>query len=90
MHVPVVEPVDAGVNAHAPSVPPDWHDTYVVYVAHVALAMQVVPSEIHPTNAAVHSLDLVFFVSEHVLSLHALAVASHVHALRVSFSTQPA
>jgi hypothetical protein len=52
--------------------------------------MQVVPSEIHPTNAAVHSLDLVFFVSEHVLSLHALAVASHVHALRVSFSTQPA
>lgn len=52
--------------------------------------MQVVPSEMHPLRAAAHSVVLVFFVSEQVLSLQALAVVSQVHALPVSLITQPA
>lgn len=72
MQVPLVGDVDEGMKTQTPSVPPALHDSLNIYSAHLALLIQVVPSETHPYKAVAHSLLLDFLISMQVFFLHEL------------------
>jgi hypothetical protein len=79
LHVP--DPAAAPVAVEAvktqiPSVPPELHDVFVVYVEQAALAIHLAPSEIHPERPAAQTAVLVpLTTSPQTIGLQAGVVA---------------
>ena len=71
----VVVPVVVDFQTQVPSEPPVLHDAYVLYDEQVLYGIHLVPSLMHDESPSEQTeLDVPFYISSQVLSLHEAAV----------------